>query len=144
MTANVISVPFDMDLRNLAKLFIEKKITGAPVVDGMGELIGVISESDLVAYTLTRDDELVMDSTFYETARIEAQRIPKGYQIEDVNTREVSEIMTPVVHSVTEEATLEDVARLMTDKHIHRAIVRRGKKPAGVISALDLLRAFAG
>jgi CBS domain-containing protein len=144
MTANVISVPFDMDLRNLAKLFIEKKITGAPVVDGMGELIGVISESDLVAYTLTRDDELVMDSTFYETARIEAHRIPKGYQIEDVNTREVSEIMTPVVHSVTEEATLKDVARLMTDNHIHRAIVRRGKKPAGVISALDLLRAFAG
>lgn len=144
MTANVISVPFDMDLRNLAKLFIEKKITGAPVVDGMGDLIGVISESDLVAYNLTRDDELVMDSTFYETARIEAHRIPRGYQIEDVNTREVSEIMTPVVHSVTEDATLEDVARLMTDNHIHRAIVRRGEKPVGVISALDLLRAFAG
>jgi CBS domain-containing protein len=144
MTANVISVPYDMDLRNLAKLFIEKKITGAPVVDGMGELIGVISESDLVAYTLTRDDELVMDSTFYETARIEAHRIPKGYQIEDVNTREVSEIMTPVVHSVTEDATLADVARLMTDNHIHRAIVRRDEKPVGVISALDLLRAFAG
>ena len=144
MTANVISVPFDMDLRNLAKLFIDKKITGAPVVDGMGELIGVISESDLVAYTLTRDDELVMDSTFYESARIEAHRIPKGYQIEDVNTREVSEIMTPVVHSVTEEAPLEDVARLMMDNHIHRVIVRRGKKPVGVISALDLLRAFAG
>ena len=144
MTANVISVPFDMDLRNLAKLFIEKKITGAPVVDGMGDLVGVISESDLVAYNLTRDDELVMDSTFYETARIEAHHIPKGYQIEDVNTREVSEVMTPVVHSVTEEAPLEEVARLMTDNHIHRAIVRRDKKPVGVISALDLLDAFAG
>ena len=144
MTANVVSVPFDMDLRNLAKLFIDKQITGAPVVDGLGELVGVISESDLVAYTLTRDDELVMDSTFYETARIEAHRIPKGYQIEDVNTREVSEIMTPVVYSVTEKATVQHVARLMTSNHIHRVIVRRGKKPVGVISALDLLRAFAG
>ncbi len=49
--------------------------------------------------------------------------------------------MTPVVHSVTERASLESVARMMTRKHIHRVIVRKGRKVAGIISALDVLRA---
>ncbi len=48
--------------------------------------------------------------------------------------------MTPVVHSVTENASVDSVARLMTRKHIHRVIVRRGRKVAGIISALDVLR----
>jgi CBS domain-containing protein len=50
--------------------------------------------------------------------------------------------MTPVVHSVTERASVESVARLMTRQHIHRVIVRRGRKVAGIISALDVLGAL--
>ena len=49
--------------------------------------------------------------------------------------------MTPVVHSVTERAGLDSVAKLMTRKHIHRVIVRKGQKVTGVISALDVLKA---
>ena len=51
--------------------------------------------------------------------------------------------MTPVVHSVTTAASVDTVARLMTRKHIHRVIVRSGRKVAGIISALDVLRAQA-
>lgn len=143
MSSDVICVPREMDLRDLAKLFLEKGITGAPVVDEKGDLAGVISQTDLLYYQLTRDDELVLDSDFYANARVEGRHLPGGFQIEDVNSGKVEDVMTPVVHSVTEAASADAVARMMSRKHIHRVIVRKGRKVAGIISALDLLRKMA-
>jgi CBS domain-containing protein len=143
MSRDVICVRSDADLRDLAKLFLEKGITGAPVVDAEGNLEGVISQTDLLYYGLTRDDELVMDSHFYHAVRVEGGHLPKGFQIKDVNTGRVCDVMTPVVHSVTERASVESVSRMMMRKRIHRVIVRRGRKVAGIISALDILRAVA-
>jgi CBS domain-containing protein len=141
MKREVISVPTSMDLRDLAKLFLERGITGAPVIDERGELAGVVSQTDLIYYGLTRDDELVTDSMFYQTARMDGQHIQRGFQIEDTNTAMVQDVMTPLVHSVTERASVDSVVRMMTRKHIHRVIVRRGRKVAGIISALDVLKA---
>jgi CBS domain-containing protein len=143
MTTDVVCVPFDMDLRDLAKLFSNNGITGAPVVNEKGDLVGVVSQTDLVNYNLSRDDELVMDSLFYQSARMEGRHVPQGFQIEDVNTGAVADVMTPVVHSVTERASLQSVARLMTRQHIHRVIVRKGRKAVGIISALDVLDVLA-
>ena len=56
----------------------------------------------------------------------------------------VGDVMTPLVHAVSADATVDAVARLMTRKHIHRVIVRSGRRAAGVISALDVLRAMVG
>jgi CBS domain-containing protein len=141
MNSEVISVTTTMDLRDLAKLFLEKGITGAPVIDEAGELAGVISQTDLVYYNLTRGDELVLDSHFYHSARVEGRHVPSGFQYEDFNSGCVADVMTPVVHSVTEKASVQSVARLMTRNHIHRVIVRRGRTVAGIISALDVLQA---
>jgi len=140
MKREVISVSTSMDLRDLAKLFLERGITGAPVVDARGELAGVVSQTDLIYYGLTRNDELVLDSQFYHTARMDGQHIQRGFQIEDTNTGVVQDVMTPLVHSVTERASVDAVVRMMTRKHIHRVIVRKGRKVTGIISALDVLR----
>ncbi len=67
-------------------MFLDKGITGAPVVDERGNLAGVISQTDLIYYSLTRDDELVSTRMFYQTARVEGQHVPRGFQIEDCNT----------------------------------------------------------
>jgi CBS domain-containing protein len=140
MSRDVICVAGDMDLRDLTRLFLEAGITGAPVLDDKGDLAGVISQHDLLYYSLTRGDELVDESHFYESARVEGHRLPPGFQVEDVNSGTVADVMTPVVHAVREGATVESVARLMTRKRIHRVIVRRGRKVAGIISAVDLLK----
>jgi CBS domain-containing protein len=109
-------------------------------VDERGDLAGVVSQTDLLYYQLTRDDELVLDSDFYASVRVEGRPLPKGFQIEDVNSGTVEDVMTPVVHSVTGDTLAESVARMMHRKHIHRVIVRKGRKVAGIISALDLLQ----
>jgi CBS domain-containing protein len=141
MNRDVIAVPTTMDLRDLARMFLEQGITGAPVVNEDGGLVGVISQTDLIFYSLTRPDQLVTDSHFYQTARMEGRHVPVGFQVEDCNTGTVADVMTPVVHSVTEKASVDGVARMMTRKHIHRVIVRSGNKVTGVISALDVLQA---
>lgn len=142
MTKNVICVMKDADLRDLAKLFLAKGITGAPVIDRDGDICGVVSQTDLLYYQLTRDDELVMPSDFYQSARVEGRSLAKGFQIEDVNTATVEEVMTPVVHAVVASTPVAAIAKMMTQRHIHRVIVRHGMKVAGIISALDVLRVF--
>ena len=144
MTKHVICVTKDADLRDLGKLFLAKGITGAPVIDRDGDICGVISQTDLLYYQLTRDDELVMPSDFYQSARVEGRPLAKGFQIEDVNTATVEEVMTPVVHAVLASTPVAAIAKLMTQRHIHRVIVRREMKVVGIISALDVLRVFGG
>ena len=144
MTKNVICVTKDADLRDLGKLFLAKGITGTPVIDRDGDICGVISQTDLLYYQLTRDDELVLPSDFYQSARVEGRPISKGFQIEDVNTATVEEVMTPVVHAVLASTPVAAIAKLMTQRHIHRVIVRREMKVVGIISALDVLRVFGG
>lgn len=144
MSPDPVCVLRDMDLRDLAKLFLEKGFTGAPVVDASGDLVGVISQTDLLYYNLTRGDELVMSSDFYASAKIEGHPMPQGFQVQDVNTGCVEDVMTPVVHAVESSAPVSGVARMMTTKHIHRVIVRRGRRAVGIISALDVLRSLGG
>ena len=144
MSKNVICVTKDADLRDLGKLFLAKGITGAPVIDRDGDICGVISQTDLLYYQLTRDDELVLPSDFYQSARVEGRPLAKGFQIEDVNTATVEEVMTPVVHAVLASTPVAAIAKLMTQRHIHRVIVRREMKVVGIISALDVLRVFGG
>ena len=144
MTKDVICVMKDADLRDLAKLFLANGITGAPVIDRDGDICGVVSQTDLLYYQLTRDDELVMPSDFYQSARVEGRPVAKGFQIEDVNTATVEEVMTPVVHAVVAATPVWAIAKMMTQRHIHRVIVREGMKVAGIISALDVLRVFGG
>lgn len=142
MIRDVVSVPEDMDLRDLARLFLEKGITGAPVVDREGNLAGVISQTDLLYYQLMRGEELTLESDFYQAVRVEGRHLPAGFQVEDANLQRVADVMTPVVHSVLETADLDSVARMMIRKHIHRVIVRSGRKVAGIITALDVLRNY--
>lgn len=143
MNRDVICVSETTDLRDLAKLFLEKGITGAPVLDSEGDLVGVISQTDLLYYQLSRGDELMLDSDFYQKVKVEGRHVPTGFQVEDSNTQRVSDLMTPVVHSVRESASIESIARMMTRRHIHRVIVRKGRKVAGIISALDVLKVLA-
>ena len=141
MNTEVIVVREDMDVKELARLFLKEQISGAPVVDRDDELVGVISQTDLVYHSLTRGEEPVRGSHFYETPRMEGRKIPAGFQIEEIRSVPVSDLMTPVVHSVSERAGLQTIINLMTRKHIHRVVVTRGRKVVGIISALDLLAA---
>lgn len=142
MTRNVLCVFAGLDLRDLAKLLLDRGISGAPVTSEDGKLLGVVSQTDLLRYNVSRDSELVMESDFYATARMEGSYLPRGFQIVDTGTAKVADIMTPVIYSVKESTPIEDVARMMWEKRVHRIIVERDGRVVGLISALDLITAL--
>lgn len=144
MTTEVVCVRTTTNLRELEKIFLEKSISGAPVVDDEGNLVGVISLTDLVYYHLTRGDRPFHESDFYRSAEIDKAFAGSGYHIEDYDIGLVGEVMTPVVHTADAETPVEDLARLMTEKGIHRVIITRDEKVVGLASAMDLLKVIAG
>ena len=143
MTRGVACVRDNMDLRELSKLFVERGISGAPVVDEDGDLVGVVSQTDVLRYAIGREDELTVEASFYETVRLRGGKpLPAGWQVTDSNTGRVADVMTPVVHTVPSDAPAPAIARKMLKEHIHRVIVTDDKKIVGIISALDLVKAL--
>ena len=144
MTTDVVSVHSGTSLRELERVFLEKGISGAPVVDEEGRLVGVISQPDLVYYHLTRDDSASRDSDFYRTAELDASFAGSGFHVESYDVGWVSDVMTPVVHTAGPETPVSELAQLMTLARIHRVIITENQKVVGLVSAMDILAVVAG
>lgn len=139
MNPEVLTVPEDMPVADLAAFLVDNEITGAPVVDEEGRLVGVVSVVDIAAASSEESAPAAPD--FYEQGWAEG---PPEDVIEDVEDLDgealtVGDIMTPDVRSVDEEATVSEVASLMLDQHLHRVLVTRGAKVVGIITTSDLL-----
>jgi CBS domain-containing protein len=141
MHRDPITVKADTTLKELAQLFIEKEISGAPVVDRAGKLLGVVSQTDLVR----RDREMKSSPdvpSYYRTGHGAPEEIGRGFQFEDPDYTRVSDVMTPAVLSAREETPVEDIATMMLSKHIHRVIITRDGKLTGIVTSMDMLRAL--
>jgi len=142
MTGTVHTLNDQMDVREAIVQFRELGISGAPVVNNEGELVGVLSQTDIVNYYLTRDEELVSETDFYHHASLGAREWGRNFEVIDTNVARIGELMSPVTISVSEDTSVHDIARLMMGKQIHRVVVTKGGTVTGVVSALDLLKGF--
>lgn len=134
MNPKVLAVREDMTLRELAAYLIHHQITGAPVEDGGGRLVGVVSTVDIAEAMLTPDEpgEPEEPAEPGETDEADEPYLPE----DDVLVRD---IMTPAIESVPEDATVSEVASRMLDSHVHRLLVTRDGRPVGIITTSDLL-----
>jgi len=139
MTKPVVSIEADAPISLAIRLMLQKKISGLPVVDAAGNLIGVVTEGDFLrrAETGTRHKE---------PRWLEFLMGPGALAEEYAKThgRKVSEVMTNDVKTVDEDTQLGDVVALMERNGIKRVPVLRGKKPVGMVTRANLLRALAG
>jgi CBS domain-containing protein len=137
----VITVTDTMDLREVAKVLVEEGITGAPVVDEMGNLVGVISQSDLVEYDLSVEHELTVEAPFYRHPFDDALQPQRGFQIEELPADTVKDVMTPFLVTVEEDTPIREVASRMSKFAIHRLIVvDADQQIRGIVTSLDVLR----
>lgn len=109
MTRKVITVDADTPLQELAQSLLVNGVSGVPVVDRSGKILGVVSEADLLA----KQGKVARD------------------------------IMSAKIFTVGEEASVEDIASLMTTEHIKRVLVVGEKELAGIVSRADIVRAIA-
>jgi CBS domain-containing protein len=130
-----------MDLREAAKIFVEERISGAPVVDELGNLVGVLSQSDLIEYELATERELTVEAPFYRRPYDDALHPARGFQLEALSADKVKDVMTPYLITVTEDTPIREVAARMAEHGIHRVIVvDEDEQISGIVSSLDVLR----
>jgi CBS domain-containing protein len=142
MTHAVYSVAESMDLRETMTALGERGISGAPVLDDNGRLVGVISQTDIVIYYLGREDELAVEGDFYQRAHLRGETV-RGFQVLDTNVSRVKDVMSQVTVTAPSDTCLRELAQIMVRREIHRVIIVDEGEIVGVVSALDLLRPLA-
>ncbi|MCB4769612.1 CBS domain-containing protein [Ancylobacter sp. Lp-2] len=133
MTTTIISVSPEHGVKKATKLMLDHSVSGLPVVDDDGRIVGIITEGDLIRRT-----ELVSNSlAVSEETENSADEIAGAY-LKRTSWR-VGDVMTGDVITVSEDTSLMDVARLMHERSIKRIPVTREDKVIGIVSRIDLL-----
>lgn len=118
MSGPVVAVREDLTLAQVSSRLTEAGISGAPVVDAAGSLLGVVSLADL------------------------ARTMGEGRGTESPELT-VRRIMTPLADTVSEDTTVPEIARIMVANQYHRLVVTRREEPVGIVSSMDLLKLIA-
>lgn len=138
MTQRVISVESNATILQAVRLMLQNRISGLPVVDGGGNLVGIVTEGDFL-----RRSEI---STERKRPRWLQFLLGPGRLADEFvhsHGRKIDEIMTRDPHSIAEDTSLEDIVRLMEKHRIKRLPVVRGRRLVGIVSRANLLHALA-
>jgi len=138
MNTTVISVSPDTTVEELGRLFIEKGISGAPVIDAGNKLYGVVTENDLIKQN-ERFHIPTMVRLFDAFIPLEGSSFIED-EIRRMSASKVSEICTKKVITVNPEASLQDVATIMSERGVHHLPVVESGKVVGVIGKMDVIR----
>jgi predicted transcriptional regulator len=144
MNPHIISVPVDWTIEELAQFFVDKAITGAPVADDNGKLIGVVSTTDIARHDGLSETRLRADEPHdYYMHGWENRLSPEelsSFHIEQPPQGTVREIMTPMVFKVDESTPVQEIADTMITGRIHRVLVASEGKIVGIVTTIDLLK----
>jgi CBS-domain-containing membrane protein len=141
MTKDVITAMSGTTVEELARLLISHKISGVPVVNDDKKIIGIVTENDLIKKnkrfhipTIIRlfDAYFLLDSGKVED------------EIKKMVATTVGEICTTKVVSIQEDTTLEEIATIMAEKHVHLLPVLRDDEVVGIVGKADVVRSMTG
>jgi CBS domain-containing protein len=138
MTADPVTIGPDAEVTQAARLMLERRINGLPVLDSAGRLVGVICQSDLIAeqkrlplpsfFTL-------LDAYIPLTSLKHLER-----EVEKIAAATVAQAMTPDPVSVGPETPISEAAGLMVDRGFHTLPVVEAGRLVGVLGKEDLLK----
>lgn len=143
MRSEVLAAGVDWSLETLADFLVDNSISGAPVTTQDGELVGVVSLTDIVrqsSMSNSHTDSGTHDVYLYELeSRMSRDEIRVFHAQEDSTVR-VSDIMTPMIFRVDRDTSLQEVAETMLKGRIHRVFVTEDDRLTGIVTALDMLQ----
>jgi len=134
MSTDVRTVTADQPVKDIALMMIMEHISGAPVVDSENNLIGIISEKDILQHMFPKLDE-VMSDTYYDFENMETN-------YKDTMNVKISEIMTDGVDSIDLDMPCLKAASNMWLRNYRRIPVTKKGKLVGIISIGDVHRAI--
>jgi CBS-domain-containing membrane protein len=138
MTPNVLSVPPDASVAEAAQLMLQKRISGVPVINDHGSLVGIVTEGDFLrrAETGTGRRRPRWIEFFMGPGRLADEYVR-------LSSRKVGDVMTHEVWTVPPGAPLEQAVRLMERHNIKRVLVVDNGKVVGIVTRANLLHAMA-
>lgn len=136
MTQTVVSVRPEAPVREVAALMLERRISGVPVADALGRVLGVVSEGDFI-----RRPEIGTDVPGSRWLRLFTSPEEQARDYVKTHGRTAADIMTAPAITVAADAPLAVVARLMGSRGIKRLPVVEGDRLIGIVTRADLLRA---
>jgi CBS domain-containing protein len=138
MTPHVVSVRPDESVSVAARLTLQKKISGLPVVNDLENIVGVVSESDFLRRT-----EIGTKTPAVEVVEFFMGRGRLADEYVQFAGRKIGDVMTHDVRTAAPSTPLVDIVRLMERHHIKRVPVVEGDKVVGIITRANLLHAVA-
>jgi len=137
MTRNVISIDPDSTVLQAARLMLQHRVSGLPVIDKSDNLVGVLSEGDFLRRQETRTERK-------RSRWLEFLMGPGSVASEYTHSHgnKVSEVMSTELQTVDENAGLEDIVELMERHRIKRVPVMCGSEVVGIVTRSNLMRAM--
>jgi CBS domain-containing protein len=138
MTSPIIAVSPDATLQDAARLMLDRGVSGLPVIDASGSLVGLLSEGDLLHRTelgTARDDGRWL------LWLLDPGRVAQDYT--RAHARRVSDAMSHHVHTVPDDAWLEEAVATMEQHGVRRLPVVHAGEVIGMLTRADLVRALA-
>lgn len=138
MTPEPVTLSPDSDIRSAALLLLDRKINGAPVVDEKGRLVGILTQSDLVA----QQKQVTMPSIFAMLDGFIALSSREDFEreIKKIAATKVSEAMTQHPKSVSPQTPIEEIATVMVNEKLYTLPVVDSGRLVGVVGKEDILR----
>jgi CBS domain-containing protein len=138
MSTRVVMAGPEITVQHAARIMINHRISAVPIVEGDRQLIGIITEGDLLrrAETGTERQRSRWSEWFLPNSRLAADYI-------ESHARRVTDVMTRDVVTVDEFTTLGEIADLMEKHRIKRVPVVHDGKLVGIVSRADLIRVLA-
>ena len=138
MTSPVVSVEPDSPISQAIRIMLQRRISGLPVIDKQGGLVGIVTEGDFLRRAET--------GTQRRRPRWLEFLIGPGRLADEYTRshgRKVNEIMTPDPTAVNEDTPLEEIVKLMEKRQIKRIPVVRGEQVVGIVTRANLVHAVA-
>jgi CBS domain-containing protein len=137
MTTSVVTVRPETPLKEVARVLIDAGVSGLPVVDEHGTVLGVVSEADFLV-----KGQGAQSVRHRRLARLLGESEATRHQLAKVAARSASEAMTSPAVTVDPTRSLQDAAALMTERGVNRLPVLESGRLVGIITRADLVRAY--
>jgi CBS domain-containing protein len=138
MTRRVITCSPDASIVEAAETMLRHHISGLPVVDAAGRLVGIVSQGDFI-----RRAEIGTERKRRRWLGFLVSSGKSATEFVRERGRKVHEIMTPNPHTITEHTQIEAVAKIMESRNIKRLPVLRGTELVGIVTRSNLVQAVA-
>jgi CBS domain-containing protein len=141
MTKNVRTVGTSTIVEDLARVLVEHKISGTPVVNEQDDLIGIVTENDLIRKSKKFHIPTIV--RLFDAFIMLESKSSIEQEIKEMAAVTVEDIYRKEVLTVSEDTPVDEIATIMAERNIHLIPVVEGRKLKGIIGKIDIIKGLS-